>query len=646
LTDSGLYWDAEGRPRNARYGDDIYRARNGLAQARHVFLAGCGLLGPQALWRGAGSWAILETGFGLGLNFLAAWQAWRDDAQRPALLHFASVEAHPVDASDLAASAAAYPELAPLAAELARAWTGLLPGVHRLAFEQGQVLLTVVIGEAPEALQHLDAAFDTLFLDGFDPERNPVMWSEAMLAAAARRLKPDARAASWCVAGAVRERLAGCGFEVERAPGLPPKRHCLRAVYQPRRAEGGAVPTVARGLRAPHPLAGGAREALVIGGGLAGAAVAASLARRGWRITVLDAGAAPGAGASGLPAGLAAPHVSPDDSPLSRITRAGVRATLTRAAERLRLGQDWMPSGVLERRVEHARRLPPNPSWGEAGAAWSREARPDELAAAHLPDGASALWHGLAAWVCPAALATAQLGLPGVRWLGGARVRALVRREEGWQALDDQGRRLAQAPLAVIAAGAQTPALLQAADGDARVPFHALGGQISWGYLDELPPQACALLPAAPVNGHGSFIHGAIGGDERARWFIGSTFERGAAEPSVTPAGHAANHERLVRLLPALGRSMAPAFAPSVARGWSALRATLPDRLPAVGPVDDSRWPGLWVCAGLGARGISLSVLCGELTAAWLHGEPLPLEPALAQRLATARFASRPGLGS
>ena len=87
--------------------------------------------------------------------------------------------------------------------------------------------------------------------------------------------------------------------------------------------------------------------------------------------------------------------------------------------------------------------------------------------------------------------------------------------------------------------------------------------------------------------------------------FIGSTFERGAAEPSVTPAGHAANHERLARLLPALGRSMAPAFAPSVARGWSALRATLPDRLPAVGPVDDSRWPGLWVCAGLGARGIS-----------------------------------------
>ena len=52
----------------------------------------------------------------------------------------------------------------------------------------------------------------------------------------------------------------------------------------------------------------------MIGAGLSGSAVAYSLAVRGWSVTVLDQAEGVGAGASGLPAGLAAPHVSPDDN--------------------------------------------------------------------------------------------------------------------------------------------------------------------------------------------------------------------------------------------------------------------------------------------------------------------------------------------
>ena len=58
--------------------DDVYHPRDGaLAQARHVFLGGNGL--PQR-WRGRERFVVLETGFGLGNNFLATWAAWRDDA--------------------------------------------------------------------------------------------------------------------------------------------------------------------------------------------------------------------------------------------------------------------------------------------------------------------------------------------------------------------------------------------------------------------------------------------------------------------------------------------------------------------------------------------------------------------------------------
>src|SRR5262245_39486449 len=77
---------------------DVYHARAGaFEQARQVFLRGNGL--PER-WRGRDRFVILETGFGLGNNFLATWGAWRDDEQRPQRLVFVSIEKHPPSAGD------------------------------------------------------------------------------------------------------------------------------------------------------------------------------------------------------------------------------------------------------------------------------------------------------------------------------------------------------------------------------------------------------------------------------------------------------------------------------------------------------------------------------------------------------------------
>ena len=43
--------------------------------------------------------------------------------------------------------------------------------------------------------------------------------------------------------------------------------------------------------------------------------------------------------------------------------------------------------------------------------------------------------------------------------------------------------------------------------------------------------------------------------------------------------------------------------------------------------------PSLWLVSALGARGLSLAVLCAELLAARVHQEPLPIEVALAQAI-------------
>jgi len=79
------------------------------------------------------------------------------------------------------------------------------------------------------------------------------------------------------------------------------------------------------------------------------------------------------------------------------------------------------------------------------------------------------------------------------------------------------------------------------------------------------------------------------------------------------------------------------------------VRGTSPDRLPIVGPWPPEPGPdaaaapnsGVWLCTALGARGITLALLCAELLVARLHGEPLPLAPRLADSLSTERIARR-----
>jgi tRNA 5-methylaminomethyl-2-thiouridine biosynthesis bifunctional protein len=380
------------------------------------------------------------------------------------------------------------------------------------------------------------------------------------------------------------------------------------------------------------------RQALVIGAGLSGSAVAHSLAVRGWSVTVLDQAPEVGAGASGLPVGLAAPHVSPDDNVLSRITRAGVQATLQRAQTLLHSGTDWALTGVLEHNLAGKRRLPSVlPS--DTPDRHSAPASAAQIAAAGLPPGTPALWHAQAGWIRPRQLVAAQLQTPGVQVRWGQHVQGIERRGDEWAVTDAQGQTLGQAPWLVVASAFDSLALLQPLPGFA-VPLNPLRGQVSFGHMADLNEDQRQWLPPFPVNGHGSFISGVPTPEGLPGWFIGSTFERHCHQAPIREEDHAANQVRLATLLPALGQAMVGQFEPGRVQGWAGLRCTLPNRLPAVGPIDRQALPGLCLSTGMGARGISLAVLCGELTAAWLSDEPLPLPAALTKHLAAERFLS------
>ena len=606
-------WRADGVPRSERF-DDIYHTETGaLAQSRHVFLGGCGL--PEA-WAGQPQWLILETGFGLGLNFLTTWQAWRSDSARPRMLHFVSVEAHPVSPDDLLRAAGAYPELASLAGELAAQWHGLLPGFHRLAFDEGRVLLTLCIGDVQPMLRAQRFEADSVFLDGFSPQQNPAMWSEDTLKAVSRFARQGTRIATWTIARAVRDALVQFGFTVEKRQGLPPKRDCLHGVFAPAWTVRRRGPTPER-IRAPGHCA-------VIGAGLAGAAVAASLARRGWQVTVLEAAERPASGASGLPVGMLAPHVSPDDALLSRLTRAGIRATWIELTRLLEEGRDWRASGVLERRPDGDVRVPPG--WSDDGPNESWPANGAQLAAVGLPVDVPALWHARAAWVRPHRLIAAWLRQPGVEFRGGCQVARLEHHANGWQLFDPAGELLTDADRVVICAGFESGRFAP------KLPLQPVRGQVAWGHIpDDIE------LPATPLNGDGHLIARVPDAEGSPIWLAGATFDRDSTDLAPIAADSDANRERLARLHPASAAALAPSFAHGKIHSWVGIRCASGDRRPLVGPID-AEAPGLWACTALGSRGLSFAALCAELLAAQWHAEPLPLPATLAKALGTQRL--------
>lgn len=210
-----LVWRDGSVPVSQQFDDPYFSLGGGLDETRHVFLAGNDL--PARLVPG---FHVAETGFGTGLNALALAQV----AQVP--VRMTSFEAFPMSVAQLEQAHAAFPELAPLAAQLRAGWGGTQIAV-------GMVTLTVVLGDVRDTLPAWPGAADAWFLDGFSPAKNPQMWGADVMAQVAARTAPGGTFATYTAAGHVRAALADVGFTVTRTPGFGHKRHMSRGILAP-----------------------------------------------------------------------------------------------------------------------------------------------------------------------------------------------------------------------------------------------------------------------------------------------------------------------------------------------------------------------------------------------------------------------------
>ena len=354
--------------------------------------------------------------------------------------------------------------------------------------------------------------------------------------------------------------------------------------------------------------------------------------------------------ASGNPQGVLYLKLSAHGTALSQMILSGFGYT-RRQLEHLQRGQDWDGCGVLQLafNAKEAERQ------AQLAAAFPADLlhlldQPQAQARAGIGLEHGGLFYPEGGWVHPPALCQWQASHPRIQVLAHREVLELRRVDEQWQAWDGD-RMLASAAVVILAGAAEIKRFPASAD----LPLKRIRGQIT-----RLPQTAQSQSLATVVCAEGYVAPARLG-----EHTLGASFDFKSQDLTPTSAEHAGNLEMLREissdLLHRLGAEQLPLDS---LQGRAAFRCTSPDYLPIVGPLADPLafaetyaalgkdarqvpdlpcpWlDGLYINSGHGSRGLITAPLSGELLAAWLENEPLPLPRSVAEACHPNRFALR-----
>ncbi|OYT99394.1 MAG: oxidoreductase [Burkholderiales bacterium PBB1] len=581
----------------------------------------------SSAWTGRPRFVVLDDCFDGGSRFLQCLQAWRADPHRCTQLHVITVS------TDVASGCTA----PALAQEIGSTWPPITPNPHRLSFEGGQVQWLLMPMAWRDALRELATTVDAFVLSHRAAGDASASRREAK--ALARLARADSLV--WCSAA------SGPDASAMRSAGFVQAHdHAGRWRHAP-----SFVPRHGPSRRAAQ--SPDSAPVLVIGGGLAGCAVAWALAEQGRDSVVVERHQALAMETSGNPAGLFHGTVNPQDGAHARFNRAAALEAQRAVAIALAgHGVQGSVQGLL--RLEDQdngwpamhdtlQRLGLPPGYVQALTAQQASARCG--IAVHHP----VWWYPGGGWVQPAGLARSFIERAGRRTVlrTGCAVESLTREPNGWALRDASGRLLAVSDTVVLANAGDALRLLRplmpAASPEAW-PLQKLRGQISMALTGE---SGALDLPRVPITGAGYLlppIDGMI--------LFGATSQAGDDDPTVRDSDHRHNLAQLSRLT-----GQTPQINAARLTGRTGWRWTTDDRLPVLGAVPDvnaalgltrleqpaqvPRAPGLHACTGFGSRGITWAALAAQITAASITGAPMPIESSLLNSVDAARFVVR-----
>lgn len=580
------------------------QARDAAVDARRL-----AFLAPH--WAGRGDYTILDTAFDFGERFFASRQAWRESSGRPRWLHYVALVPHFYSLAALEAAHRLWPQWRAPAQTLRERWPCAVPGLHRIVLPDADMRLTLVLGDDMQDLARIEARIDA-FLAGGDffardakRQGDGLKWFSRLAAAHARILLPSGEA------GEIDERaLRAAGFVREQ--GAPLASFAPRWQVDVREAVD--------------------RHAVVIGAGLAGAAVSERLCSRGWQVELIERHAAPAQEASGNLAGIVMPVIARDDNPVARFSRAAFLFALRLWREQGGVGSafDGALGGVLQLIGEDGQISP-----DDYPHEFARLLEGKELAGtAH---GAGRAWLFVqGGWVDPASLCRALLDACGDALVRhhGRDAAHLVREEGRWRVQDAEGAIIARAPHVVLANGIGGNRFAQSG----ALPLSKVRGQVTHVDAALLPPLTMALCG-----------DGYVTPPWRGACSVGATYDDDD-DAGLRQDSQRENLARLKMLFP----QFAAHFDALPLQGRVGFRAVAPDRLPLIGALPDQaalalsraerlrdvpRHEGLFALLGLASRGLTWAPLAAELLVAQMSGEPLPIERDLCATLDPARFA-------
>jgi len=618
-TYASLSWNEAGLPYSRDYGDVYYSRADALGESNHVFLAGNTL---ESRFRDPvdNRFIIGELGFGAGLNFLNTCRLWCTVAPPTACLHYLACELHPFSLEDLRRVHTHFPELAPWSTSLLDALPQHTSGLHQveLTFGQRKVCLTLLLADVAELPRILGAdchfKVDVWFLDGFSPKTNPALWQTGLLHLLARLSHSGTTLSSYSVAADFRQQLEIAGFQWEKTPGFATKRHMLRARLAKPATK--AVPNEDE------------RRICVIGAGLAGCSTARALARSGWNVILVDSANSLASGASGNPQGVL--HFKPATVDTAD-NRFNLHAFLfaSRFYEGLGLPDSvWSRCGMLQ--LAHDAKMQKRFAtlfnvgmYADEVLQVLESEQASRLAGLFL--SLPAMHVPLAGWAAPVELCHHYCSEPGISVLTGHEVGMIDQAPGGWEILmhSSQGEHFLHCAQVVLCTSTDVHRFIQTR----HLPVIGNRGQV------DVYASSSATSIGPVLCGQGYIIPGSGG----LQTIGGSFFVEGARNPAEK---YRLLHLTQVRAInPGLAEVLSGAL-PLEQR--TSTRCTLADRMPVVGAVDASRYPGLWVNVGHGSQGLARTPACAALLASLLNGTPAPLAADCIAAISPSRFERNP----
>lgn len=200
--------------------NEQYHSKHGaLQEARHVFIK-TGL--EKVLESKLKKIAILEIGFGTGLNALVTWEAAK---KSNVVVTYTGVEAYPVSMAEVEElnfpQALEDPGAAPF-----------FKKIHQTGWEdEFAVADFFTLTKQQKLFQEIADVnkYDLIYFDAFGARVQPDLWTEAIFSIMFNALKENGILVTYAAKGSVRRAMQQVGFIVERLPGPPGKREMLRA---------------------------------------------------------------------------------------------------------------------------------------------------------------------------------------------------------------------------------------------------------------------------------------------------------------------------------------------------------------------------------------------------------------------------------